>query len=139
MKSLEEKRIPDSSEPEVDAENPQSDIFVLKQQLMKFLIAGGKKSIAAFDLPPARIPHPYLGQLFRTNQATFKNQALDLTVKRLSVGELKFASALGSTSNRPCANLIRFDRDGDLFAVGSMSGLVRIFDFLECFHRIQIR
>ncbi len=134
---------------------------ILRQKyITDFVIAGGRPSRAHFTSPgetypyvvpkaPRQLHSPLFALGSRHKHSSRSNGASEssalaaasLCCQRMCRTSVKFSTGsqggVGQGGSREQISAMRFDRNCVLLAVASSSGLLRVYDFVECMDRLH--
>eukprot|EP01032_Pedospumella_encystans_P007617 gene7617-9120_t len=131
------------------------DLVALRQRSIDtFIVSGGRKKdasflreqeAASFTADPALLTHPLYSTSIDGNSEAFQ-RSLESTIAkftnaRLTADALQLSSVryYGSRDNKYGASCISFDQEGVLFACGGSNGIIKVYDFDECYAASTLR
>ena len=131
------------------------DLVALRQRSIDtFIVSGGRKKdasflreqeAASFTADPALLTHPLYSTSIDGNSEAFQ-RSLESTIAkftnaRLTADALQLSSVryYGSRENKYGASCISFDQEGVLFACGGSNGIIKVYDFDECYAASSLR
>lgn len=131
------------------------DLVALRQRSIDtFIVSGGRKKdasflgeqeAASFTSDPALLTHPVYSTSIEGNSEAFQRSLestiAKLTNSRLTADALQLSSVryYGSRDNKYGASCISFDQEGVLFACGGSNGIIKVYDFDECYAASTLR
>lgn len=135
--------------------NSVADLAALRQHTLEtFIVNGGKGRGHAFASGPeaalfirdaAMLTHPvYSTSISFDYRAQTKSLESNLSYsfsRKLALDDLALSSvrAPGARDNKYGSSALSFDHEGALLAVGSSNGIVKVYDFDECYAATQMR
>lgn len=132
-----------------------TDLTSLRQHTLEtFLVHGGKgkelafatgPEAATFIRNPALLTHPLystsISNNYKAQVRLLESNLSDFYSRKLAPDSLSLAGvrAPGARENKYGASVISFDNEGALLAVGGSNGIVKVYDFDECYAATHIR
>lgn len=131
------------------------DLIALRQRSIDtFIVSGGRKKdasflmeqeAASFTADAGLLTHPLYSTSIDGNSEAFQ-RSLESTIakftnSRLIADTLQLSSVhyYGSRDNKYGASCISFDQEGVLFACGGSNGIIKVYDFDECYAASSLR
>ena len=125
-------------------------ISLRQQSIVDFVVSGGSRKVSVFSTAPeaagfirnaALLTHPFYSTCMRNTEQklhrsrTMESSIVEMCTNSLRIDDLRLSQprSLGSRENKYGVSSISFDAEGALFAAAGSNGVIRVYDFDECY------